>query len=130
MKTKILLVAACLWFSGSASAVQVIEQSGSILVADSNVIVPADLDFSTCGIVIGANNSVDVVDISGCQLVQVANACLAVADLAAGTVNIPCVALKDAEDTEYVVNMVQRGSSMNWDVTFVDYNYRKAGKKK
>ncbi|MFH1495757.1 MAG: hypothetical protein ABIG70_13300 [Pseudomonadota bacterium] len=125
MKSKILFVAACMWFTGSASAVQTIEQGGVILVADSNAVVPADLDFSACGVVIGVNNAVNIVDVSGCQLAQEANACLAVANLASGSVSIPCVALKGAEDTEYVVNMVQRGSSMNWDVTFVDYNYRK-----
>lgn len=124
MKSKLLLAVVGMCLAASASAVQIIEQGGSILVADTNAIVPADLNFSTCGVVIGTNNSVNVVDVSGCQLAETPNECLAVADIAAGTVNIPCVSLKGAEDTEYVVNMTQRGNSMNWEVIFVDYNYR------
>lgn len=124
MKSKLLLAAVCMCCATSVSAVQIIEQGGSILVADTTAVVPADLDFSACGVVIGSSNAVNVVDVSGCELAQAPNECLAVADIAAGTVNIPCVALKGNEGTEYVVNMTQRGNSMNWEVIFVDYNYR------
>lgn len=128
MKSKLLLAAACVCLSTSAFAVQVVTQGGSILVADNDAVIPSNLNFSLCGVVIGTQNSVNVVDISSCSLATIPNACTAIVDLSAGTANLPCVTLKNGDGTEYVVNMVERGNSMNWEVTFVDFNYRRTGR--
>lgn len=128
MKSKLLLAAACICLSSSALAVQIVTQGGSILIADNDAVIPSNLNFSQCGVVIGVQNSVNVVDISACSLATTPNVCTGIVDLNAGTASLPCVTLKNGDGTEYVVNMVQRGTSMNWDVTFVDFNYRKTAR--
>ena len=131
MKYKMLLLAGAMMASTSALAVQVVAQGGAILVADDTSIIPANLNFQSCGTVIGVQGTKDIYDLTQCNLAQLPDACLATADFGAKppTATVPCMVIKGGDGTEYVVKMQERGNSMNWDVTFVDYNYRKTGKK-
>lgn len=122
-----LLFAACLMLSSPAFAVQIVTQQGAVLVANDDAIIPANFDFSQCGVVIGTQNGMNIVNLSACTLATTPNVCTGVVDLSTGTAVLPCVTLKNGDGTEYVVNMIERGTSMNWDVTFVDFNYRKTG---